>query len=48
MIFSIADELRSQFTNTIPTSDLLLSLLVTCVCALLVNFIYKKTYFNYS
>jgi hypothetical protein len=47
---SLVDDIRSQFTNTIPTQDLLLSLLVGCISAIIINFIYKKTFMgvNYT
>jgi hypothetical protein len=47
---SLADDIKNQFTNTIPTEDLLLSLLVACVSAFIINFIYKKSFLgvNYT
>jgi len=47
---SLADDIKNQFTNTIPTEDLMLSLLVACISAFIINFIYKKSFLgvNYT
>lgn len=37
-----------EFTGTISTLDIFLSLLVACVCAIIIIFIYKKTYTGVS
>lgn len=48
MIINIVDELNesvsSAFSQTIPTLDLLLSLLVAIIGSLIIIFVYKKTY----
>ena len=45
---SIIDDISSEFNNTIPTQDLMLSLLVAIASAIIINFIYKKTYLGVS
>ena len=45
---SIIDDISSEFNNTIPTQDLMLSLLVAIVSAIIINLIYKKTYLGVS
>ena len=45
---NIVDDLGKQFTNTIPTGDLLLSIGVAVICSLLINIVYKKTYMGVS
>ena len=44
IIDDIGDGLSKQFSETIPTEDLLLTLLIAIVSALIVDFVYKKTY----
>lgn len=47
---SIIDVIKTQFTNTIPTEDILLSIFVSLICAILINIIYKKCFMgvNYT
>ena len=40
----IQEVLVEEFTQTIPTKDIVLSLVVATVSALIINYIYKKTY----
>ena len=40
--------LVEEFTQTIPTKDIVLSLLIAIISALIINFIYKKTYTGVS
>ena len=40
--------LVEEFTQTIPTKDIILSLTVAIIAALIINFIYKKTYTGVS
>ena len=47
-ILSLVDNIKEEFTNTIPTQDLLLSLLIALISSLIINFIYKKTYMGVS
>lgn len=44
IIDSVSNEVSSVFSQTIPTMDLLLSLLVAITASLIINFVYKKTY----
>ena len=52
MIYSLSfiDDIKTQFTNTIPTEDLLLSLLISFICAIIINIVYKKCFMgvNYT
>lgn len=48
VIDSINSEVSSVFSQTIPTLDLILSLLIAIVCSLIINFVYKKTYIGVS
>lgn len=48
VIDSISSEVTSVFSQTIPTLDLILSLLIAIVCSLIINFVYKKTYIGVS
>ena len=45
---NIIDDIQNQFTNTIPTQDLLLSLLIAIISAVIIIMIYKKTYMGVS
>ncbi len=40
--------LAEEFTQTIPTKDIILSLVVAILSALIINYIYKKTYTGVS
>ncbi len=46
MIYSLSfiDVIKTQFTNTIPTEDILLSIIVSFICALIINVVYKKCF----
>ncbi len=48
IIDDIGDGISKQFSETIPTEDLLLTLLVGIISALIVDFVYKKTYVGVS
>jgi len=48
IIKDLGDNVTKHFTQTIPTSDLLCSLLVAVVAVLIINFTYKKTYVGVS
>lgn len=48
VIDGISSEVTSVFSQTIPTLDLILSLLIAIVCSLIINFVYKKTYIGVS
>ena len=47
---SIMDVIKTQFTNTIPTEDILLSILVSFICAIIINVVYKQCFMgvNYT
>ena len=49
-ILNIVDDIRGEFNNTIPTKDIMLSLGVAVICAIIINFVYKRTYLgvNYN
>jgi len=40
--------LVEEFTQTIPTKDIILSLTIAIIAAIIINFIYKKTYMGVS
>ena len=44
MILNILDDIKGEFNNTIPTKDIFLSLGVALISAIIINYIYKKTY----
>ena len=44
----MGDNISKQFSNTIPTSDILLSLLIAIISVLIIDFTYKKTYVGVS
>lgn len=44
IVDSVSDGVSSVFSQTIPTLDLLLSLVIAIISALIINFVYKKTY----
>lgn len=44
----ISDGVTKQFSNTIATGDLILSLVVAVIAALIIDFTYKKTYVGVS
>ena len=44
IVVSVSDGVSSVFSQTIPTLDLLLSLVIAIISALIINFVYKKTY----
>ncbi len=48
VIDEIGDSFAKQFSETIPTEDILFSLFIAIVSALIVDFIYKKTYVGVS
>jgi len=48
IIEDISESVTKQFSQTIATSDLLLSLLIAIIGALIVDFTYKKTYIGVS
>lgn len=48
IIDSVSDGVSSVFSQTIPTVDLLLSLVVAIVASLIIDFVYKKTFVGVS
>ena len=44
----IQESLIEEFTQTIPTKEILLSLTIAIISAIIINFIYKKTYVGVS
>ena len=44
MILNILDDISGEFNNTIPTKDIFLSLGVALISALIINFVYKRTF----
>lgn len=48
IIDSIGEGLIEQFTQTISTTDLLLSLLIAIISAIIINFTYRSTYVGVS
>ena len=52
MIIDVVDEIKKgvslTFSQTIPTGELLLSLLVAIVSAIIIIIVYKKTYVGVS
>ena len=52
MYLNIVDDLQKKiilsFDQTIPTKDIILSLMVAIIGALIINFVYKKTYMGVS
>jgi hypothetical protein len=48
IIDDIGDGITKQFSETIPTEELLLTLLIAIISALIVDFVYKKTYVGVS
>ncbi len=50
MFLSIVDDISKEFNNTIPTNDILLSLTIAILSAIIINFVYRRTYMgaNYN
>lgn len=50
MYLNIIDDISKEFNNTIPTNDILLSLTIAIISAIIINFVYRKTYLgaNYN
>lgn len=44
----ISEALLSEFSNTIPTKDIIISLIFGMLSAIVINFVYKKTYVGVS
>ena len=48
IINDLQNNIFSTFNNTIPTQDIILSLLVSIITALMISFVYQKTYMGVS
>ena len=48
IISKIGDSLLKEFSQTIPTLDIILSLVIAMITAVIINYVYKKTYVGVS
>lgn len=43
-ILNIIDDVGEEFSSTIPSNEIFLSIIIALICSLIISFIYKKTF----